>query len=778
MINLKFHKSIIIIIIFIFHFSFFICNCQAQQDGIVRGFVYDKKSGQPVPYINVYLYKTQIGAMTNEDGYYAISKIPPGNYKLMVSSMGYDSLKININVKSDEVITKKIFLNESILQLKQVNISAEREENKTETKTSVIKITPKQISQIPSIGGQSDLAQYLQVVPGIVFTGDQGGQLYIRGGSPIQNITLLDGMTIYNPFHSIGLFSVFDTDILRNIDVYTGGFGAEYGDRISSVIDISTRSGNKRRLTGKVEATTFGSKILLEGPMKPQTDSSESCSSFIISAKNSYLSQSSKVFYKYAEQDGIPFDFTDLYGKMSFENRNGSTFNIFGFNFADKVINYKDLADFHWNSSGGGLNFLVIPGKSPVVLEGIFTYSDYKIFLNESNNLPRSSEIGGFNIGLHFTYFLGKNSIKYGLDMQGFKTNFDFHNSVGQYIDQTDNTTELSGYLKYKFTKGKFIFEPGFRAQYYASLSEFSPEPRLAVKYNLSDKLRFKFAGGLYSQNLISASYDQDVVNLFYGFLSGPDNLPATFNEKNLTSKLQKAQHLIFGLEYDLLKNVSINIEPYFKNFSQLTDLNKNKIYDESDPASFDKPDNLKKDFIVESGDAEGVDFTLKYDYNQFYFWGVYSLGFVHRFDGYTTYYPHYDRRHNVNLIAVYKFGKNQLWEFSARWNFGSGFPFTKTQGYYENIDFSGGINTDYTNSNGKLAFIYDKYDGGRLPAYHRLDLSIKKKYYLGKNTVLETTFSVTNVYDRQNIFYADRITNQNIYQLPILPSFGVNFSF
>ena len=126
------------------------------------------------------------------------------------------------------------------------------------------KITPKDLEMIPTIGGEADLAQYLQIVPGVVFTGDQGGQLYIRGGSPVQNKVLLDGMIVYSPFHSIGLFSVFDTDIIRNTDVYTGGFNAEYGGRISSIMDIKTRDGNKKTFEGKLSANTFGSKLLME----------------------------------------------------------------------------------------------------------------------------------------------------------------------------------------------------------------------------------------------------------------------------------------------------------------------------------------------------------------------------------------------------------------------------------------------------------------------------------------------------------------------------------
>ena len=195
--------------------------------------------------------KTSIGGTTDVNGYFVISKIPPGNYTLMVTYLGYDSIVMPISIKANEVLTKKLILTKGAYNLDVVNISADREEARQETKTSVTKVTPKQLKQIPSIGGQPDLAQYLQVIPGVVFTGDQGGQLYIRGGSPIQNKVLLDGMVIYNPFHSIGLFSVFETDIIRNADVYTGGFGAEYGDRVSSVMDITTRDGSKKRFGGK-----------------------------------------------------------------------------------------------------------------------------------------------------------------------------------------------------------------------------------------------------------------------------------------------------------------------------------------------------------------------------------------------------------------------------------------------------------------------------------------------------------------------------------------------
>ncbi len=750
-----------------------------SQGGTIRGFVYEKASGEPVIFTNVYLLKTKYGSTTDVNGYYVISKIPQGSYTLMITYLGYDTISMPVTIESDEIISKKIFMEKASYSLASITVSADREEARTETKTSVIKITPKQIRQIPTIGGQPDLAQYLQVLPGVIFTGDQGGQLYIRGGSPIQNKVLLDGMIIYNPFHSIGLFSVFDTDILRNADIYTGGFGAEYGGRISSVMDITTRDGNKKRLSGKAGASTFGAKLMLEGPLKKQTDENLGSSSFILSWKNSYLEQSSKIFYEYIDTAGLPFNYMDLYAKISLNGANGSKVNFFGFSFNDKV-KYKAISDYHWKSYGGGLNFLVIPGNAPALIEGNLTFSNYKISLTEQNRSPRTSEINDFNLGLHFTYFVGKNTIKYGLEMLGVNTAFDFYNSVNRRIEQNDYTTELAAYFKYKATVGKVLIEPSFRLQWYASPGLFSPEPRLALKYNATDKLRFKFAGGMYSQNLISTSSDRDVVNLFYGFVSGPENLQDEFDGEPVKHNLQKAQHLILGLEYDIFPHTTVNLEGYYKNFSQLTNMNRNKVFDDNEQYT-DKPDYLKKDFIIERGNAYGIDFSLKYDFRRIYIWTVYSYGFVNREyeeEQLIKYPPHYDRRHNINLVGSYILGKDLNWEISVRWNFGSGFPFTKTQGFYENITFDEGIYTDYIIINGELETLFAKLNDGRLPNYHRLDLTVKRKFFLGENTMLEADVSVTNVYDKENIFYINRLTNEKVYQLPIMPSFGLTFSF
>ena len=306
-------------------FTFISISLFAQK-GDIRGFVYDKDNGEPIMFCNVIIEGLAIGTATDVNGFFNISGVPAGSQTLLVTYIGYDTLRQSVSLKNKQILNQKLEISSSSVQIETVTVSADRQEMKSEVKVSVTKITPKDIKIIPAIGGEPDLAQYLQVLPGVVFTGDQGGQLYIRGGSPIQNKVLLDGMIVYNPFHSIGLFSVFDTDIMRNADIYTGGFGAQYGGRISSIMDITTRDGNKNRLSGKVATSSFGSKLMLEGPLFKKGGNS----SFIMSAKTSYLDRSSKTLYTYIDTAGLPYSYTDLYGKISFTGNSGSKWSVFG----------------------------------------------------------------------------------------------------------------------------------------------------------------------------------------------------------------------------------------------------------------------------------------------------------------------------------------------------------------------------------------------------------------------------------------------------------------
>ena len=189
---------------------FFFPLLLTAQTGTIRGFVYDEGSGEPVIFTNVYLQGTTMGSATDVNGYYSITKIQPGTYTLMVTALGFDTLSKQVSVGKDQIVTENLFVRQGAIQIKEFEVTAEKQEAQTRVQVGITKLTPKQIERLPTVGGEADLAQYLQVVPGVIFTGDQGGQLYVRGGSPIMNKVLLDGMVLYNrskkiidPVHSV-----------------------------------------------------------------------------------------------------------------------------------------------------------------------------------------------------------------------------------------------------------------------------------------------------------------------------------------------------------------------------------------------------------------------------------------------------------------------------------------------------------------------------------------------------------------------------------------------
>lgn len=773
-----------------------------QNSGIIKGFVYDKASGEPMIFTNVLLQGTKMGAQTDVDGYFTISQIPEGTYTILTSLIGYDTFKSSVTIKNGSIITRKIFLTQKETELEGVEITARKTEKVTQINAGTITVTPREMKMLPSTGGEPDIAQYLQVVPGVIFTGDQGGQLYIRGGSPTQTGIMLDGITIYNPFHSIGLYSVFETDAIRNVEIQTAGFNAQYGNRTSAIVDITTKDGNKNRHSGKLSLSPIMARAMVEGPIAKAKREGGASSTFLLSVKHSYLDKTSKSIYgSFGEpfKSGLPYSFTDIYGKVTINADNGSKLNLFGFNFDDKAKsvnpNTKMVnAEFNWQATGGGATFVITPGTSSALINGRFAYSKYNISTNEVTFRNRASSIEGFEGGIDFTYFFkGYSQLKYGFEVSGLHTQLDYANSLGINTTLDRRNTLGSLFAVYRKNFGdKLILEPGFRMQYYSSLDVFTPEPRIGLKYNATSNVRFKAAGGLYSQNILSTKSDRDIVNFFNGFVLSPDQaIPNTDNER-VASNLQRAYHGLFGIEVDI-KNVELNLEPWYKNFYQNIELSRIKV-NVQDP-----------DFTSGSGQAYGIDLSARYSVKRVYLWGVVSYQQITYktlvLDGnkvttvrnlstgetglvgvteVATYPPPFDRRWNINLLGSYTAGKKRDWEISARFNMGSPFPFTQTQGFYEENNLQqNGIATNYLQQNGQIGIIYaNDINGGRLSYYHRLDLSVRKRFDISKYSNFETTLSLTNVYDRNNIFYIERLDNTRVFQLPLFPSLNATWNF
>ena len=235
----------------------------------------------------------------------------------------------------------------------------------------------------------------------------------------------------------------------------------------------------------------------------------------------------------------------------------------------------------------------------------------------------------------------------------------------------------------------------------------------------------------MYSQNLMSAASDRDIINYFRGYLSAPVGL-VNEDKYNNGHAIQKSIHFIFGGDFDIGNNFILNIEAYFKKYPQLINFNRNKLFNE-----FDFPEQseyLTKDFILEKGYSKGIEFTGRYQTNNLIVNAAYSYAITEReyendLGEWISYYPHYDRRHNVNIFFSYQFGKDKTWEFNSRWNLGSGFPYTQTQGYFENVNLDENQISNYLIYNGEISLLYGQYNSGRLPVYHRLDMSLKRRF-------------------------------------------------
>lgn len=750
------------------------------QAALVRGNVYDKVSGQAVAYASVQLEGTEMGATTDESGFFVLAEVPPGNWTLQIRYLGFEPLDTVLTVEQGRIYYRRLELSSSVVELETVNISARRERDRSAVNMSARRLQSEDFRQLPSIGGTPDLAQYLTVLPGVISSGDQGGQLFIRGGSPSQQKVVLDGLTIFNPFHSIGLFSVFETEAIQSADVLTGGFQANHGGRLSAIMDIKIRPGHQKEWHGLVSASPFQARTLIEGPLKVATNQSPGAVSLLLTGKYGYLDQTSTALYPYAAnrsvlseeglgagENGLPFSYQDLYGKVTFSGASGSKADVFGMYFSDQ-FSVDGVAALDWQVTGGGANFRVIPPNSGAVLDGVLGYTSYLATLEEPDVSPRVSEVVSYTAQLNFSYFGSRSTLRYGLDFTGFNTDFQFENVVGLNVTQRNFTSEIAGYLTYQYRWPSLILEPGLRLHYYAAQSKFSPEPRLGVKYLVSDKLRLKVAAGRYSQNVVGTTNDEDVVNFFVGYLAGPQEPVQDANGKQSDQTVQKASHLLLGAEWDIRRGLLFRLEGYYKRFDPLLVLNRNKLSG-ADP-----------DFSNEVGRAYGGELTLEYRGGPWYAYLGYALAWVDRNDGVQVYPTVFDRRHNLNVLGTYTWGSRKAWDVSARWNLGSPFPFTQTVGFFQDIPADEWLTgSAFLSGNYPVGVLLSQdRNGGRLTYFHRLDLSLTHRFWFSPNpekaTHLEVTGSVSNAYNRENIFFVDRLTGGQVNQLPLLPSLAL----
>ncbi|MFA8344040.1 MAG: carboxypeptidase-like regulatory domain-containing protein [Rhodothermaceae bacterium] len=720
-------------------------NYYCQTKGTIRGYVTDKESGEALPYTNVALEGTSRGAVTDSRGYFVLASLKANNvYKVVVSFVGYQTKKVEVKVFPNKVTSINIELTPLGIEMEAVEKVADRVVKSNATDIGLVRITGKQLEALPQ-GVETDVFRSLQYISGVQSTGDVSAKYFVRGGSSDQNLVLLNGATIYNPFHALGMFSVIDPEIIKGVEFYKGGFTAESGNRISSVMKIVTKDGNKRKYSSIVNMSMLTGKLFVEGPISSK-------GSFVASGR---IVHSNKILDKFTNDEHLPIDFYDFSAKVNFRNIAGlknSNLTFFGFNSQDQ-LEYENLSqeDYKWNTSAFGIKWLHVGIDSPLFFELGVYYSGYsgEVVPNLSQANPQSNEVKDVSVNVDFSYVYESNDeLGVGLEIKDVKTNLSVKSSLGNRSALEEKGSSITAYAKYKFLRyGNFGADIGarFNLIYLSGEGNNIFEPRVNLTYRIIPEIAVKASWGIYTQQMTSLTNEDEILSIFEPWTIIPSYLGEA-----------KSVHYIAGIETQPFPNLSVSFEGYFKDVENAPTLNTRKDYYKDD------------DLIGATGEAYGWEATVNYKTAPVKINLSYSNSWAYKEVKGWTYYPRYDVRHSVNIGFEYNLGKE--WLFTATWIYNSGMPFSKFSGYYNRLlvrDYL--FDANLFDSIVRYSYLDDK-NLGRLPDYHRLDVSLSKKFDL-KYFFADVSFSVVNVYDRKNLFYFTRENGKRVNMLPILPT-------
>ncbi|GAB1351031.1 TonB-dependent receptor [Ignavibacteriales bacterium] len=717
----------------------------SQSTGTLRGFVTDSTNGNSVISANIVVVGAGKGASSDLQGYYFIPGVNTGKQIIKISNIGYLTREVEVRIIKNTIIQLNIALVPSSLTLEEVSITGTRRPELNDPSISIEQIPLQQIKSVPA-GVEADMLRALKVSPGVTSTGDITARYYVRGGGSDQNAVVINGSVLYNPFHALGLFSVIDPEMIKMLEFYKGGFTSEYGGRLSSILNVITRDGNKNKFTGTAAASTMSGKMSFEGPIPG--------GSFLFTGRKSYRPEAVQ---KFLNNRSAPFEFYDLSFKLNYSNpefyENG-WFTLHGF-FSDDKIENKNLSkeDYYFNNSSFGLNWYQV-WASPLYSNMSFIYTTFEgeVVPNLTTSKPRKNIIADFTSNWDFTYiFDSRDELWAGFHNKILTTELKLTNLFGSKTELRQRGLDMVAYIKYKLLRFEtFRMDAGMRLNV-VSASEKSPfflEPRLNITYTPLPILAFRLGVGRFSQNLVTLSNEEELISIFEPWVVVPDYI-----------KPAQATHIIGGIDYYLTEWLKLSIEGYYKDIDNLVDINELKYT------------NLDPDFVQADGRSYGLDFSFDLSLQTFFFKGSYSLGYSFKKKNGIEFSPRYDTRHTVNLQIGWIFLEG--WQFNAVWRFSSGLPFTGIAGFYDKWNILDPWSSYYAQGAYDPSFLYGARNAQRLPSYHRLDLSISKSFKLFF-TKIDLDVSLLNVYDRRNIFYFIRDTGERVDMLPFLPSASI----
>jgi hypothetical protein len=755
----------------------------AQNKYTVSGTVRDKKTGETLIGASIILEEqSRSGSSSNSYGFYSLTA-PEGDYKLIVSFAGYLSDTLPLSLKKNLIVPIELSAAES--QLLEVWVTAQKkDDNVKRPLMGVEKLTTNEIKNIPVLFGEKDVLKTMQLLPGIKSAGDGNSGFYVRGGAADQNLILLDEATVYNASHLLGFFSTFNSDAIKDITVYKGGMPAEYGGRLSSVVDIRMNDGNNKDFGVAGGLGLISSRLSAEGPIVKDQGS------FSISARRTYAD----LFLKLSRDTTINRNtlyFYDLNVKANYKIDDKNRVYLSGY-FGRDVLGFSSNFGLDYGNATGTARWNHIFSRR-LFSNTSFIYSNYSYAIKinaDSNNIKITSLIRDLDLKEDLQYFANENN----------KINFGFsviHHTLSPGIVSASSSSSFNSQTlqnKYAFENALYVsheltlperwkFNYGLRltAFYVLGPGNFYGYDSLGntkdtssystgqlVKTYLNLEPRFSVSYQLNENSSLKASYTRNVQNLHLLSNSTSSDPTDLWIPSSNNVKPELADQEALGYYRNFKENkYEFSTEVYYK-------VMQNQI-DYKNGAQLRANENVESQLLFGRGRAYGWELFLKKNTGKLTGWIGYTLSRTElKFEGINNgnYFPaRQDETHDISIVGIYQASKK--WTFSSTWVYNTGNAVTFPSGKYE--------------VNGQVVFYYTERNGYRMPAYHRLDLAATLQGKKTKKFESSWTFSVYNAYDRKNAYIItfqqdpnDASKTQAVqYSLfGIIPSVTYNFKF
>ncbi len=709
-------------------FSFIIISVLKAQTSIISGFVSDSSSGEALIGANVFLRETGQGMATDINGYYIIQDIVPGNYTIMVSYIGFDIYKQKTRLNDDESRKININLVEQVVQLTEIEVTAEKLHRRNNIQPSKINLSPRMMKAAPALA-EPDLFRTIQALPGVLTTSEFSTGLVIRGGNTDQNLIMLDGITVYNPSHLGGVFSNFIVDGVKEAELIKGAYNAEYGGRLSAVLNVISREGNKNKFKGKVNLSLLSAQTTLEGPFYK--------GAWVLSGRRTYFDLVlPKVLPDNINENIPPYYFYDIQSHVFSDITSKDRISLSYYSGIDDLLFDTFGLNGRWGNNTVSGHYRRVFSER---LVGNILIANSRFFtefgLGGDNGLVSYNEIDDKTLSADFSWFKSSNStLKFGAQLKklGFEYTNKFQDST-QFQIKTE-PLEFAQYIKLKYKSNNlFIIEPGLRLNLYDVYPDsLFPDLRLGLKYIITDNRYLNFSVGNYHQ-FISTFQDDFNPSILDNWIAADTSVSPG-----------KSMQVVLGYEEYIKNMYKIQIEGYYKDLKNLLTYEEKRSTTDAQVSD----ESLANIVTPADGYAYGLELFGQKMSGKLSGWVAYTYSVSRKImnsiyaDGEQEYYTNWDRTHAFSVLGNYQF--NKKWETNWRFALQSGQAYTPIMGYY--------VQKFPESPEELFRTIPGTRNSGRYEPYSRLDVGAVYHAKIGKTNV-DFFFQIINTLNRSNTF-------------------------